>query len=125
MCVTVLFYKLFYFMEHQDLLDPLKQNEHLYALQYVFIPCINKALSEFVKGWNHHPIRTAHNKSPHQLFTEGALLLQHSGLTALDFFRIVDDTYGIDVDGPIPSNEGDVVVPEVSFHLNREDLVGL
>ena len=111
-------------MGHHDLLDPLNE-EHMYALQYVFIPRINKALSEFVKGWNHHPIQTAHNKSPHQLFTAGALLLQHSGLTALDFFHTVDDTYGIDVDGPVPSDGGDVVVPEVSFHLNREDLVGL
>ena len=34
-CVTVLFYKLFYFMEHHDLLDPLNEM-HLYALHYVF-----------------------------------------------------------------------------------------
>ena len=122
--VTVLFYKLFYFMEHHDLLDPMTE-EHLYAVHYIFIPRINQALSNFVKGWNHHPIRTAHNKSPHQLFTAGALLLQHSGLTALDFFETVDDSYGIDVEGPIPLDEDDVVVPEVSFHLNGEDFVRL
>lgn len=95
--VTVLFHKLLYFMEHHhDLLD-LMNEEHLYAVHYIFIPRINQALSNLVKGWNHHPIRTAHNKSPHQLFTAGALLLQHSGLTALDFFETVDDSYGIDV----------------------------
>lgn len=123
-CVTVLFYKLFYFMEHHDLLDPLNEM-HLYALHYVFIPRINQALSEFMHGWNHHPIRSAHNKSPHQLFTAGALLLQHSGLNALDFFDTVDDTYGIDVEGPIPSDEGHVIVPEVSFQLSREDFARL
>ena len=32
-CVTVFFYKLFYFMEHQDLLDPLDKM-HLYSLQF-------------------------------------------------------------------------------------------
>ena len=53
--VTVLFYKLLYFMEHHDLLDPMNE-EHLYAVHYIFIPRINQALSNFVKGWNHHPI---------------------------------------------------------------------
>ncbi len=64
-------------MEQIDILDPLNE-EHLYALHFVFIPRINRALSEFTNGWNNHPIRTAHYKSPHQLFTAGALLLQHS-----------------------------------------------
>ena len=32
-CVTVLFYKLFYFMEQTDTLDPLNE-EHLYALHF-------------------------------------------------------------------------------------------
>lgn len=119
-CVTMLFYKLFYFMEQVDILDPLNE-EHLYALHFVFIPRISRALSEFMSGWNHHPIRTAHNKSPHQLFTAGALLLQHSGLAALDFFDDVDDTYGIDVDAPVPAQrEHDVVVPEVATTLSSE-----
>lgn len=59
-CVTVLFYKLFYYIEHHDLLDPMNE-KHLYALHYVFIPRINRALSEFRHGWNHHPIRTSHH----------------------------------------------------------------
>ena len=123
-CETVLFYKLFYFMESHDLLDPLNE-QHLYALRYVFIPRINCALSEFIQGWNHHPIRTTHNKSPQQLFTAGGLLLQHSGLAALDFFNTVDATYGIDDDGPIPLDKSSVVVPEISFHLSREDFTHL
>ena len=71
-------------MEQTDLLDPLNE-QHLYTLHYVFIPRINRALAEFVKALNHHPIRTAHSKSPHQLFTAGAILLQHSNLVAMDF----------------------------------------
>ena len=118
-CVTV-FYKLFYFMEHKDLLDPLNET-HLYSLHYIFIPRINRSLSEFVNGWNNHPIRTAHNKSPHQLFTAGALLLWHSQLSALDFFEDIDDSYGIDTEGPTPSDEGNVVVPEISLNVNEED----
>lgn len=124
-CVTVIFYKLFYFMEHHDLLDPLNET-HLYALLYVFIPRINRALSEFMYGWNHHGIQTAHNKSPHQLFAAGALLLQHSGLAALDFFECVDDAYGIDPDEPIQSESDDgVMVPETRFSLNNEDFIRL
>ena len=45
-----------------------------------------------------HGIRTEHNKTPNQLFTAGALQLQHAGLVALDFFDQIPDGYGIDED---------------------------
>lgn len=106
-------------MEQTDLLDPLNEM-HLYALHYVYIPRINKALFEFMQGWNNHPNRTSHNKSPHQLFTAGALLLQHSGLVALDFFNVVDDTYGIDVAESLYHEHSNVIVPEVAFSLSLE-----
>lgn len=78
---------------------------------------INKALTHFMHGWNHHPIRTASNKSPHQLFTAGMLILRHSQLVALDFFDHVDSTYyGIDEDGPVPTKDNSVVqIPECMF----------
>ena len=74
-------------------------------------------------GWNHHPIRTAHNKSPHQLFTAGMLILRHSGLIALDFFNQVDSTYGIDEDGPVPTDDDNLAVqiPECSYTLSDTD----
>ena len=122
--VTVVYYKLFYYMENYDLLDPLNE-KHLYALHYVFIPRINRSLAEFRHGWNHHPIRTSHHKSPNQLFTAGALLLQHSGLQALDFFEAVDETYGIDDSGPVPIPEGSVVVPEIELFLSESDFDSL
>ena len=81
-CVTVLFYKLFYFLEQYDMLDPLN-DEHLYALHYVYLPRINQALDKFRHGWK------SHNKSPDQIFTAGALLLKQSNL---DFFDTVDVT---------------------------------
>jgi len=34
-CVTVLYYKLFYFMEDQDLLNPLEEL-NMWALRYIF-----------------------------------------------------------------------------------------
>ena len=84
--VTGLYYRLFYFMENQLLLDPLNELQcHIFALYYVYFPRINRALHIFRQGWNHHGIRTANNYSPHQLFVSGALRLHSSGICALDF----------------------------------------
>ena len=112
--VTKLYYRLFYFLEQHNLLDPVNER-HLYALHYIFLPRINRSLKGFLMSWNHHRIRTAHHKSPHQLFVAGLLLLRHSNLTALDFFDSVDDSYGVDHDGPeAHDEEGTVVVPELN-----------
>ena len=103
-CVTKLFYRLFNYLEQHDLLDPFNVQQ-VYANHIIFVPRINKALNEFRNAWNHHRIRTAHKKSPHQLFTAGVLLLQHSQLTAMDFFEEVNDSYGVDDEGPESSDE--------------------
>ena len=42
-CVTVLYYRLFYFMESQGTLDPVSERD-LFALHYVFLPRISKSL---------------------------------------------------------------------------------
>ena len=124
-CVTSLYYRLFYYMEEHHLLDP--SNElHLYALHYIFLPRINRSLEQFVEGWNHHPIRTANHKSPYQLFAAGLLLLQHSGLTAFDMFSDVNDTYGVDGESPIPSEDNSTIdVPELSYLISQRDYVRL
>ena len=119
--VTLLFYRLFYYLEEYGLLDPLNES-HLYTLHYVFLPRINRCVTEFKNTWNHHSIRTAHHKSPYQLFTAGLLLLQHSQLTAFDFFSDVDDLYGVDPDGPAAEDtDGTVVVPDVNFEISQAD----
>lgn len=41
--ITGMFYRLSYFLEHHNLLDPINE-VHLYALRYVFLPRINEAL---------------------------------------------------------------------------------
>ncbi len=118
--VTLMYYKLFYFMEHHGLLDPLNE-QHMFSLHYVYIPRISRALNEFITSWNNHPIRTAGHKSPLQLFTSGMLLLQNSELEAFDFFHGVDDAYGVDPDGPISTVEGGVQVPQ-NTSLSDSDL---
>ena len=122
-CVTILFYRLFYFLEQQNLLDPLNEME-IFALHYVFIPRINRALANFQEGWNHHGIRTSNHNimSPQQLFTQGSLRLRSSGLVALDFFDNVSDDYGVSMDDPMPMVESETVtLPETQFTLEDAD----
>ena len=83
-CVTVLYYRLFYFLEHQNHLDP-DNDVHRYALHYVYFPRINHSLKVFRECWNHHSVQTENNVSPHQMFTAGSLNRQRTGLHALDF----------------------------------------
>lgn len=71
-----------------------------------------------MEGWNHHPIRTARNKSPHMLFTSGMLILQRSRLSALDFFDHVDSEYGVDEDAPVPSyDSSSVEIPASTYQV--------
>lgn len=120
--VTRMYYDLFYFLEQHGMLDPLNQ-EHLFALHYIYIPRINKSLKAFQNGWNHHGIRTAGHLSPEQQFASGALRLRLSGLAALDFFENVDERYGRSYDDPVPAVEVTAVtVPEVRFTLPNSEL---
>lgn len=109
-----LYYRLFYYLEARGVLDPIDQLD-LYSLHYVYLPRINYSLRQFEGGWNHHGIRTAAHKSPHQLFAAGALQLQRSRLRGLDFFSAVDEHYGFEEVG-LPPEEGD---GEVTFNENR------
>ena len=120
MSVTILFYKMFYYLEEYNLLDHLNEH-HLWALHYIFIPRINRCPEEFTNGWNNHPIRTAGHKFPQQLFTARCLLLQNSQHPALDFLHSVDETYGIDTDGPLSSLKG-VSVPQSSLRFSDGDI---
>ena len=96
-CITSTYYRLFYYLEHNELLNPI-DILHLFALHYVYIPRINQALEQFVEAWNHHGVRTESGQTPHQIFTAGSLRLRHSGLSALDFFDTVPESYGVDND---------------------------
>lgn len=129
-CVTSVFYKLFYYLEYNDLLDPVS-NIHLFAIQYVFIPRVNKALRQFVCAWNSHGVRTEHGQTPNQLFTSGSLRLRYSGLTALDFFDSVPESYGTGDDGgggeALSDEEGEqgVEIPPTNLALSDEQLAEL
>ena len=122
-----LYYRLFYYLEARGCLDPVNAL-HLYSLHYVFKPRINISLLQFQDGWNHHGIRTVNNESPYQIFTAGALQLQHSGLAGLDFFTAVDDSYDAEEVGLTPQDDdqaAQVEVPRIEFHLVEDDFLRL
>ena len=122
--VTLLYYRLFYHLEHEGILDPLNERD-IYALHYVYKPRIERSLDEFCAGWNNHGIRTEHCSTPNQLFTSRALQLQRSGLSALDFFDDIDDSeYGFEEEG-LATNEDGIHVPECRFALEEDHVVNL
>ena len=64
------FYYLFYSLEDVGLLDPDNAVD-LWALHFVFLPRIQSRLDLFRDAWCNHPIRTAHNRTPNQLWILG------------------------------------------------------
>ncbi len=108
--VTKVYYRLFHFLEHHGLLDPLNE-VRLLALHSVYLPRI-QGLEIFVQAWNNHGLRTTHNSSPNQLFVFGCLRLRHSGLVALDFFDSTNGMYGV--------NESDLDLIEDLSSLDDE-----
>lgn len=75
-CATSLFYKLFYYLEKNDLLEQIN-DFHLFSIHFFFLPRINRSLQQFRLAWNDHSIRTERGKTPNQLFAMGSLQDEH------------------------------------------------
>lgn len=125
-CVTSIYYKLFYYLEHHGYLNP-DNAIHQFALQYVYLPRINKSLKVFMEGWNSHGVRTERHLSPNQLFVRGILQMQRRGLHSLDFSEEVDDMYGVDDDVAVVDEDDEytVHVPPNIFMLSTEQVTQL
>lgn len=80
-CIS-LFYHLFFTLEEMNLLSPTDDVD-IFALHFVYLTRINKALIEFRNSYSHHPMRTTNNRSPLQLWTEG-LIRGTTDLTAIN-----------------------------------------
>ncbi len=106
------FQNLFNYMESYGLLDPL-DDAHLFALHYVFIPRVNRALAEFQRQHNHHPLRTEHHMTPMQLFMTSP--------SVVNPVTVDPNLYGVDEDGPVPDvsdSDNAVVVEPLSIALS-------
>ena len=75
--VVRVYRNIFHYLEGEGLLDPLNEI-HLFCLHRAYLPRINSTLSEFKNQYNHHPMRTEHNRSPQQLFISGMLANPHT-----------------------------------------------
>ena len=105
-CVTSLFCDSFYRLESEDKLDPLNETD-LFCLHYVFLPRINRTLSEFIDTWNNHPLSTARNLTPNQLFVRGVIEQN----MAPEMPRIAQDILG----QHYPSGNAHIEVPRIQF----------
>ena len=70
--VTSLFYDVFRMLENDDKLNTLNEVD-MYCLHFVFQPRINAALKSFMESWNNHSVSTEGNRTPNQIFIQGAL----------------------------------------------------
>lgn len=78
-CIVATFADIFRSLEREGTLDPTNEVD-LYYLHHVFLPHINKSLSEFQESWNNHTLSTEGNKTPYQLFYEGlSHAITHTG----------------------------------------------
>ena len=85
-CLHV-FYHLFYEMEQCGMLDP--SNElHLFAVQFTYLPRVNRNLQIFAEGHNRAPLSTERGKSPWQLWISGTVTTSNRGID--DFWNQVD-----------------------------------
>lgn len=71
MCIYI-YYSLFYYLEESGNLI-ISDEVQLFCLHYIYLPRINEHLLDFSNFWNNHPIRTARNKTPNQLWIMGLI----------------------------------------------------
>lgn len=116
------FHALFYFMEDIGILDPLNET-HLYSLHLTFKPRINDALQELTQDWNHHPISSARNMSPHQIWRLGLIEYQQNNPESFDELTNYDwDAFGVDFDGPAAQDDDTgVIVPDTTVEISMEE----
>lgn len=122
----VLYYQnIFYYLEHFHLLQADSEH-HLFALHYVFLPRINRALHELENDWNNHPMSSAGNRSPLQIWHSGIRAVANSDYSAVNSLFSTQEgwmEYGTG-GGPLPScdSENDVEVPEIESQLSPQQL---
>lgn len=68
---SILFYRLFQYMEVTANMLDIDDEIHIYALHYIFMPRINDALQKFACSWNNHGLSSEANMSPVQLWISG------------------------------------------------------
>ena len=122
-CVGHLYYWLFYEMEDCGLLD-INDNYDLYALHYVFLPRINSQLTQFVRAWNRHPLRTEGGLSPLELWSRGLLSSSSEWQDEICTGLTHDDSYGVetDIESNNCFNHSRVIIPPFTINISNQQL---
>ena len=105
-CVSSSYINLFTAFENEGALDPINEID-MFCLHYVFIPRLNKSLTDFQGSWNHHPLSTEGNLSPLQLYSEG--------LAAVGAILHADTSTAASSTSSIPDSAEAVKVPSNKF----------
>ncbi|PIK57985.1 hypothetical protein BSL78_05073 [Apostichopus japonicus] len=119
--ICSVFREIFFSLEENLLLNPLDEVD-MFCLHFVFLDAINEAISEFVTQYNHHPLRTAQNQSPLQLWHSGTLNRFESN--SIGVSSILSDDHGnVNEDQWYTVNEADergVVIPQSQIDIADE-----
>lgn len=120
------FVNIFLYLEQQSIFNP-DSELHLLALHIVYLPLVNDALHAFVEEWNSHPVTSACNYTPIQLWVRGMLSSRNSSYSAVNDVitnRQQLENLGVDEDGPVPQQQSvsvnHVEVPELQYNLTDE-----
>jgi hypothetical protein len=108
-------------MEDQFYLDVHNEND-LYCLHLLYLPCINLHLELFRNTYINHKLRTENNLSPLQLWTTGNLNHPMPDLVHNidpDSYGIEHDSYCFEIDHQNDTLSGEIVVPRTSTPLNE------
>jgi hypothetical protein len=122
-CVIHYFYYLFYALEDTGNLN-IEDPTNMFALHYVFLARINKALHQYLETFNNHGIRTANSWSPYQMWMNG-MLHDDNPLSHGCLDEDPDDLvfYGYDPQGPSPFDDSDNNVTVSPVEISKEDEV--
>ena len=93
------FHLLFSHFRHQNWYDPDDEIDR-FSLIFIYHPLIQRSLRQFTRIWNHHKLRTEHNRTPIQLYADG-------NPESLSIPETIDniEQYGVDWEGPVPVDD--------------------
>ena len=112
-CVSTIYY-LFYALEESEN-SSIEDPTNIFALHFVFLPRINKALHEYHETFNHHDIRTANSWN---------ISWWYSTIIWWPRWRPSDLVlYGHDPQGPFPFHNGDNNVTTSPIEIPKWDEV--
>ena len=115
------FASIFNGLESSGLFNPDIEGR-VYALHFIFIPRINRALREFTNQWNCHPVSTAESFSPEQLFISGIFTNGYSPSSEAVNFDLFGSGVDDEPDAPqlMEQNDYEITVPEIDIVLRDE-----